>query len=103
LIVVDNAFAFGQLFWDRATDREAPDVKAFNELMAREPRVQAVIVPIGDGLWVGVKRWSGALARGSRNSDSVSSAHQTSRMPFDMFTKPLLMQKLGLGSRYQTW
>jgi caffeoyl-CoA O-methyltransferase len=56
LILVDNAFAFGQLFWDQATDREAPDVKAFNELMAREQRVQAVIVPIGDGLWVGVKR-----------------------------------------------
>ena len=35
---------------------EAPAVKAFNELMAREERLQSVIVPLGDGLWVGVKR-----------------------------------------------
>jgi caffeoyl-CoA O-methyltransferase len=56
LILVDNAFAFGQLFDERPTDREVGAVRAFNEVMAREPRVQAVIVPIGDGLWVGVKR-----------------------------------------------
>jgi caffeoyl-CoA O-methyltransferase len=54
LVMVDNAFAFGQLFDERPSDREAPAVRAFNELMAREPRVQAVIVPLGDGLWVGV-------------------------------------------------
>lgn len=54
LVLVDNAFAFGQLFDERPSDREAPAVKAFNELMARTPGVQAVIVPLGDGLWVGV-------------------------------------------------
>lgn len=57
LILVDNAFAFGQLFEEGPTrDREVGAVRAFNEIMAGEPRVQAVIVPIGDGLWVGVKR-----------------------------------------------
>jgi predicted O-methyltransferase YrrM len=56
LILVDNAFAFGQLFDERPTDREVGAVRAFNDLMARERRVQAVIVPIGDGLWVGVVR-----------------------------------------------
>jgi len=56
LILVDNAFAFGQLLDEHPTDREVGAVRAFNELMAREARVQAVIVPIGDGLWVGVKR-----------------------------------------------
>ena len=56
LVMVDNAFAFGQLFDERPTDREVGAVRAFNDLMAREPRVQAVIVPIGDGLWVGVTR-----------------------------------------------
>ncbi len=56
LVMVDNAFAFGQLFDERPSDREVPAVRAFNELMAREPRVQAVIVPLGDGLWVGVER-----------------------------------------------
>jgi len=55
LIMVDNAFAFGQLFDAHPTDSEAPAVKRFNEIMAREPRLQGIIVPIGDGLWVGVK------------------------------------------------
>lgn len=56
LVLVDNAFAFGQLFDERPTDREAPAVLAFNETMAKETRVQSVIVPMGDGLWVGVKQ-----------------------------------------------
>jgi caffeoyl-CoA O-methyltransferase len=55
LILVDNAFAFGQLLDERPTDREVPAVRAFNEIMAREKRVHGIIVPIGDGLWVGVK------------------------------------------------
>jgi predicted O-methyltransferase YrrM len=55
LVMVDNAFAFGQLFDEKPADREAPAVKAFNEVMARETRLQSVIVPLGDGLWVGVK------------------------------------------------
>lgn len=56
LFMVDNAFAFGQLFDENPTDREAPAVKAFNEHMAAEKRLQSIIVPIGDGCWVGVKR-----------------------------------------------
>lgn len=56
LVMVDNAFAFGQLFDERPTDREAPAVQAFNERMAAEPRLQSVIVPLGDGVWVGVRR-----------------------------------------------
>lgn len=55
LILVDNAFAFGQLFDAHPTDREVQAVRDFNDLMARTPGVQSVIVPIGDGLWVGVK------------------------------------------------
>jgi predicted O-methyltransferase YrrM len=56
LIMVDNAFAFGQLLEEHPTDREVEAVRAFNEVMAAETRVDAVIVPVGDGLWVGVKR-----------------------------------------------
>ncbi len=56
LIMADNAFAFGQLFDQRPADREVPAVRRFNEVMAREPALHSVIVPIGDGLWVGVKR-----------------------------------------------
>jgi predicted O-methyltransferase YrrM len=55
LILVDNAFAFGQLLDERPRDREVEAVRAFNETMAREERLQSVIVPIGDGLWVGTK------------------------------------------------
>ncbi|MHC4956276.1 MAG: O-methyltransferase [Planctomycetota bacterium] len=53
VILVDNAFAFGQLLDEHPSDPEADAVKAFNEVMAAEQRVEAVIVPIGDGLWVG--------------------------------------------------
>ena len=56
LILVDNAFAFGQLLEENPTDREVPAVRAFNEIMAHEKRVHGIIVPIGDGLWVGVKK-----------------------------------------------
>ncbi len=55
LIMADNAFAFGQLLDPHPTDREVPAVRAFNEVIAKESRLHSVIVPIGDGLWVGVK------------------------------------------------
>ena len=54
MILVDNAFAFGQLFEADPTDREVPAVRAFNDQMAQTPGVHGVIVPIGDGLWVSV-------------------------------------------------
>lgn len=56
LIMVDNAFAFGELFAKRPTDRETPAVRRFNEVMAKTRGLQSLIVPIGDGLWVGVRR-----------------------------------------------
>jgi predicted O-methyltransferase YrrM len=55
LILVDNAFAFGQLLDERPTDPEVEAVRAFNDHMAAVDGVHAVIVPIGDGLWVGVR------------------------------------------------
>lgn len=54
LILVDNAFAFGQLFDSEPSDREVGAVRAFNDLMARTAGIHGVIVPIGDGLWVSV-------------------------------------------------
>lgn len=56
LILVDNALAFGQLLDPNPTDREVPAVRAFNDLMAARHDLQSVIVPLGDGLWVGVRR-----------------------------------------------
>lgn len=55
LLMADNAFAFGQLFDARPTDPEAPAMKAFNEVIARAPGLHAVIVPVGDGLWVAAR------------------------------------------------
>ncbi len=62
VLCVDNAFAFGQLFDERPSDREAPAIQAFNKIMARDVRFTAVIVPLGDGCWVGV-RAPGATVR----------------------------------------
>ena len=56
LIMADNAFAFGQLFDPRPTDREVPAVRAFNDVMSRTKGLHGVIVPVGDGLWVAVKK-----------------------------------------------
>jgi len=55
LVMADNAFAFGQLFDENPTDRDAAAMQAFNEHMAREQALHSIIVPLGDGLWVGVK------------------------------------------------
>jgi len=55
LILVDNAFAFGELFAAEPADPEVAAIRRFNDVMAAESRLQSVIVPIGDGLWVGVK------------------------------------------------
>jgi len=54
LVMADNAFAFGQLFDDEPTDPEVPGVKAFNDYIPAVPGLASVIVPLGDGLWVGV-------------------------------------------------
>ncbi|MGD2063878.1 MAG: O-methyltransferase [Nitrospirota bacterium] len=56
VIMADNAFAFGELFAAQARDSEVAAIRHFNDVMAAEPRLQSVIVPLGDGLWVAVKR-----------------------------------------------
>ncbi|MBL4771683.1 MAG: O-methyltransferase [Planctomycetes bacterium] len=55
LIMADNAFAFGQLFDENPTDPEVSAVKAFNDFIPTVKNLEAVIVPMGDGVWVGVK------------------------------------------------
>jgi O-methyltransferase len=54
LLMADNAFAFGQLFDEQPSDPEAGAVRAFNDVMAECTEVDGAIVPVGDGLWVGV-------------------------------------------------
>ena len=55
LVMVDNAFAFGRILEDKTTTDDVWAIRAFNDLMARERRVTSQIVPVADGLWVGVK------------------------------------------------
>ena len=56
LIMADNAFAFGELVADQPSDKEVAAMRRFNDLMAAEKSLDSIIVPFGDGLWVGVKR-----------------------------------------------
>jgi caffeoyl-CoA O-methyltransferase len=56
LLLADNAFAFGELFAEAPRDPETQAMRAFNEILARDGRLASIIVPLGDGLWVAVKR-----------------------------------------------
>lgn len=56
LLLVDNAFAFGQILDPAATDPDVAAIRRFNQLVSQDSRVDGTIVAIGDGLWVGVKR-----------------------------------------------
>jgi caffeoyl-CoA O-methyltransferase len=56
VIMADNAFAFGELFADPPRDGEVEAMRRFNDQVAADPRLHGVIVPLGDGLWVAVKR-----------------------------------------------
>jgi predicted O-methyltransferase YrrM len=53
LIMADNAFGFGGIL-DPADSGAAP-MRAFNDIVAKEDRLQSIIVPLGDGLWFGLK------------------------------------------------
>ena len=55
LILVDNAFAFGELLEEHPSDPEVQSIRDFNDLMAKQKGLQSVIVPLGDGVWVGIK------------------------------------------------
>ena len=55
LILVDNAFAFGELFAADPQDPETPAIRAFNDEIARTPGLHPILVPFGDGLWVAVR------------------------------------------------
>ncbi len=56
LVMADNAFASGKLLSGPSSDVYVDAIRRFNEAMAKVKALQSIIVPIGDGLWVGVKR-----------------------------------------------
>ena len=56
LVMVDNAFAFGELLERSSDSPEVEAVRAFNDLAATHPGYDGVICPVGDGLWIGTVR-----------------------------------------------
>ena len=56
MVLVDNALAFGELLNEASTDASVFAIRAINDHIAAEKRLHGVIVPIGDGLWVCVKK-----------------------------------------------
>ncbi len=55
LLLCDNAFFHGAVVDPADRSPDAEGVRAFNRLAATDPRVVAAVVPIRDGLVVGVK------------------------------------------------
>lgn len=55
LLLCDNAFFHGAAIDENDQSGNALGVRAFNELAARDPRLVATIVPVRDGLVVGLK------------------------------------------------
>jgi predicted O-methyltransferase YrrM len=53
IIMADNAFGFGRLF--ETADPGSSAMRLFNEIIAMETSLQSIIVPLGDGLWVGLR------------------------------------------------
>jgi caffeoyl-CoA O-methyltransferase len=54
LIIADNALRGGRVLDASVTDPDTSGVREFNRRFAADPRLTAVIVPIGDGVAVGV-------------------------------------------------
>jgi O-methyltransferase len=52
LLLVDNAFAFGQLLEEDCEDPSVLAIREFNDVLAAAPDFDGVMVPLGDGLWV---------------------------------------------------
>jgi len=55
LLLCDNAFFHGAVVDERDRSAQVEGVRAFNRLAATDPRVVATVVPVRDGLVVGVK------------------------------------------------
>lgn len=56
LLLVDNTLWYGRVLEDTPTDADTVAIKAFNDLVATDPRVDGVLLPIADGLTVLRKR-----------------------------------------------
>jgi len=55
LLLCDNAFFHGAAIDESDRSGNALGVRAFNQLAATDPRLVATIIPVRDGLLVGLK------------------------------------------------
>jgi predicted O-methyltransferase YrrM len=55
LLLSDNAFFHGAAVDPNDQSPNAEGVRKFNELASRDPRLVATIIPVRDGLVIGVK------------------------------------------------
>jgi caffeoyl-CoA O-methyltransferase len=56
LLLVDNTLWSGRVVDDAATDGDTAAIKAFNDMVAADDRVESYLLPIGDGLTLIRKR-----------------------------------------------
>lgn len=63
LILVDNAFGFGLLFDEMPMRKDVAPIRSFNNMMSKTPGHHSIIIPIGDGCWVGVKEKEGGKGK----------------------------------------
>jgi predicted O-methyltransferase YrrM len=56
LLLADNVLWSGRVADPSATDEETVALRAFNDMVAADPRVKAVMLPIADGLTLARKR-----------------------------------------------
>ena len=50
LILLDNMLQGGHVVGDLADDQDVAAIRALNEVIAADPRVEVVLIPIGDGV-----------------------------------------------------
>jgi len=60
LIMVDNALWHGWVMDQARTDADTSGMRTFNDRIATDPKVQATLVPIADGIWLIRRRGSDA-------------------------------------------
>jgi caffeoyl-CoA O-methyltransferase len=62
LVLFDNVLWFGRVADPAATDPETCAIRELNDRVAGDPRVEAVMLPIADGLTIARKRAAGETA-----------------------------------------
>lgn len=53
MILTDNVLWYGKVVDPQAQDKESRGIKAFNDFVSQDPRVNCLLLPLGDGImWI---------------------------------------------------